>query len=70
MDIDASQQMQSEIAELNLRLEQLEEDPRACLILVKDQIGKYRAAGRNVPEDLQRIEKRVITECLAASQGR
>lgn len=70
MDSEAIQQMQSEIAELNSRLEELDEDPRACLILVKDRIGKYRAAGKRVPEELERIERRVVTECLAASQGR
>jgi hypothetical protein len=62
-------QMQSEIAQLNTELEQLD-DPRECYAKVQAKIRRYRQAGMNVPEDLALIEKRLMAECMAASQGR
>ena len=62
-------QMQSEIAVLNNELEQLD-DPRECYAKVQAQIRRYRQAGKKVPEDLALIEKRLMAECMAASQGR
>jgi hypothetical protein len=62
-------QMQSEIAELNTELEQMD-DPRECYAKVQAKIRRYRQAGMKVPEDLALIEKRLMTECMAASQGR
>lgn len=64
-----SDQMQSEIAELNHRLEELE-DPRDCYALIKERINTYRSKGTSVPEDLARMERNLMTECMAASQGR
>jgi hypothetical protein len=64
-----SDQMQSEIAELNHRLEELE-DPRDCYALIKERINTYRSKGTSVPEDLARMERHLMTECMAASQGR
>jgi hypothetical protein len=62
-------QMQSEIAQLNSELEQTD-DPRECYSLVQARIRSYRQAGLNVPEDLAIIEKQLMAELMAASQGR
>ena len=64
-----SDQMQSEIAEINQKIE-LIDDPRRCYALVQERISKIRQSGSMVPEDLARIEKRLMVECLAESQGR
>ncbi len=64
-----SNQMQAEIAELNSELEQTD-DPRECYAKVQAKIRSYRQAGMRVPDDLALIEKRLVTECMAASQGR
>jgi hypothetical protein len=62
-------QMQSEIAQLNVELEQID-DPRDCYAKVQAKIRQYRQAGMSVPDDLAIIEKRLMAECMAASQGR
>jgi len=62
-------QMQSEIAALNNELEQTD-DPREGYAKVQAKIGKLRQAGKKVPDDLVLIEKRLMHECMAASQGR
>ncbi len=62
-------QMQSEIAELNTELEEVE-DARECYAMVQARIRRYRQAGQKVPEDLTLIERRLMNECMAASQGR
>jgi len=62
-------QMQSEIAELNSELEETD-DPRECYAKVQAKIRRYRQAGLSVPDDLRLIEKRLMAECMAASQGR
>ena len=64
-----SEQMQSEIAELNTKIEQIG-DPRRCYALVQERIRKYRLLGNHIPEDLARMERALIAECLAESQGR
>lgn len=64
-----SNQMQGEIAQLNSELEQ-SDDPRECYMKVQAKIRGYRQAGIKVPDDLVLIEKRLVVECLAASQGR
>lgn len=61
--------MQSEIANLNSQMESLD-DPRQCYALVKERIGQYSAQGAKVPDDLARLERQLLTECLCASQGR
>ncbi len=66
-----SEQMGSgDIADLVQQMAQSEDDPRACYAIVKRRITEYRDAGRNVPDDLVRIERTLMTECMAASQGR
>ena len=62
-------QMQSEIAELNVELEQTD-DPREAYTKVQAKVRRYRQAGIKVPDDLALIEKRLMAECMAASQGR
>jgi hypothetical protein len=62
-------QMQGEIAQLNSELE-LTDDPREGYVKVQAKIRGYRQAGVKVPDDLMLIEKRLVAECLAASQGR
>jgi hypothetical protein len=62
-------QMQSEIEQLNSELEE-SDDPRECYAKVQAKIRGYRQAGIDVPDDLALIEKRLVTECMAASQGR
>jgi len=62
-------QMQSEIAELNVELEQTD-DPREAYAKVQAKVRRYSQAGIKVPDDLALIEKRLMAECMAASQGR
>ena len=64
-----SNQMQSEIAEINQRIEQID-DPRRCYALVQEKIQRLRQSGTGVPEDLKRIERQLMADCLAESQGR
>jgi hypothetical protein len=64
-----AEQMQGEIAQLNTELEETD-DPREGYAKVLARIRGYRQAGINVPEDLTLIEKRLMAECMAASQGR
>ena len=69
-----SQQMGSEahteFADLVSQMEQSEDDPRRCYALVKERIRNYRQSGENVPDDLVRMERALMTECLSQSQGR
>ena len=64
-----SSQMQGEIAQLNIELEQTD-DPREGCAKVQAKIRSYHQAGTRVPDDLALIEKRLVAECMAASQGR
>lgn len=57
-------------ADLVQQMEQSEDDPRACYALVQQRIREYRKAGNTVPDDLVRMERSLMTECMAASQGR
>lgn len=64
-----SQHQFGEIEELQQQMES-EDDPRSCYAMVKDRIRKYRDAGKAVPEDLELLERQLMVDCLAASQGR
>lgn len=64
-----TEQMQAEIAELNHRLEELD-DPRRSYALVLERIRSYRSRGQQVPEPLTLMERRLARECLIESQGR
>ena len=59
-----------EIAELVQQMEQSEDDPRRCYALVKQRISEYRQMGTTIPEDLVRIERALMVECMQESQGR
>lgn len=60
----------SEMADLVQQMEQSEDDPRRCYAIVKERISEYRRMGYEVPEDLVRIEKALMVECMLESQGR
>lgn len=64
-----TEQMQAEIAELNLRLEEID-DPRRSYAIVQEKIRAYRMHGQQVPEALKLMERRLARECLIESQGR
>ena len=64
-----SEQMQGEIANLNSQFEDMD-DPRDCYALVKERIQFYRLNGNTVPDELTRMERQLLTECLCQSQGR
>lgn len=69
LEITMSEQMHGEIANLNSQMEDLD-DPRQCYALVKQRITQYSANGASVPDDLARLERQLLTECLSQSQGR
>ena len=64
-----TEQMQSEIAELSLRMEEID-DPRRCYALIQERIRQYRQRGYDIPEEFVRIERRLAADCLIESQGR
>ncbi|MGD9670649.1 MAG: hypothetical protein AB7U75_16645 [Hyphomicrobiaceae bacterium] len=59
----------AEIAEINSRIEQTE-DPRECYQLVREKIKTRELRGEAIPDDLRRLERVLLTECNAESQGR
>ena len=59
-----------EMADLVQQMEQSDDDPRRCYALVQQQIRACRQAGARIPEDLKRLERTLMAECLAESQGR
>ncbi len=66
-----SQQMGSgDFADLVHQMEQSEDDPRQCYALVKERISEFRDSGRDIPDELSKLEKQLMTECMLASQGR
>lgn len=64
-----TEQMQAEIAELNHRLDEID-DPRRSYALVLERIRAYRKHGQQVPEALSLMERRLAAECRIESQGR
>lgn len=64
-----TEQMQAEIAELNHRLDEID-DPRRSYAMVMEKIRAYRAHGQQVPEALSLMERQLATECRTESQGR
>jgi len=62
-------QMQAEIAELNVRLEEID-DLRRSYAIVQEKIRALRSRGQQVPEALALMERRLARECLIVSQGR
>jgi hypothetical protein len=64
-----TEQMQAEIAELNLRLDEID-DPRRSYALVQERIRAFRNHGQQVPEALALMERRLAEDCRLESQGR
>ncbi len=64
-----TEEVDREIEEVNLRIDELD-DPRACYALIRERIRKHHLAGETIPEELQKLERAVLAECLAESQGR
>ena len=64
-----SQTMKAEIVEINSRIEEAE-DPRECYQLVREKIRTHELRGEAIPDDLRRLERVLLTECNAESQGR
>jgi len=58
-----------EVAEINTRLDEVD-DPRECYRLVRQRIAEHKSKGEIVPDDLALLEKSLLAECNAASQGR
>ena len=46
------------------------DDPRQAYAIVQGRIKEYHSAGWAVPDDLIRVERNLVTECMAESQGR
>lgn len=59
----------SDVAALNQQLDTLD-DPRECYRLVQDRIRQYHDEGAQVPEDLALLERQLMCDCMAESQGR
>lgn len=59
----------AEIAEINTKLE-MSDDPRDCYRLVREKIKRHEVRGEMIPEDLRRLERSLLAECNAESQGR
>lgn len=47
-----------------------DQDPRMTYARLQSRINEYRAAGWKVPDELTRIERRLMTDFMAESQGR
>jgi hypothetical protein len=62
-------QMQSEIAELSRKIDEIE-DPRQCFAIVQERVRRYRSQGLEVPAELARLERSLAAECRSESQGR
>lgn len=46
------------------------EDPRLAYARVQREIEALRARGTPVPEELKRLQRQLVSECAAVSQGR
>lgn len=60
--------MQGEIANLNAEIEQTD-CPRAGFAIVQARIKALRVAGRDVPVELERIQRNLQAECISQSRG-
>jgi hypothetical protein len=58
-----------DIAELVAKVE-VADDPRDAYAKVQEQVKAYREAGWQVPDELQRYQRALMTELMAESQGR
>jgi len=60
--------MREEIAQLNSQIEQTE-DPRSGMALVQARIKQLKSAGREIPDDLIRMERNLKADCICQSRG-
>lgn len=58
-----------EVRVLLAKVEQTD-DPRFAVRLVRERIAELNNCGEDVPEELTWMEKRLVAECIDASQGR
>lgn len=58
-----------DIAEVIGRLEDLE-DPRVGYAMIHERVVECQKAGVDVPEELMRLERSLLADCCAESQGR
>jgi hypothetical protein len=66
---DSSKDSGAEIAVLLTSIDD-HDDPRDAYALLQARIREYRSAGWSVPEELIRVERTMMTEFMAESQGR
>lgn len=59
----------NDIAALNHKLDSFD-DPRECYRFLQERIREHHDAGLHVPDDLAQLERQLIVECMAESQGR
>jgi hypothetical protein len=64
-----SEKLREDFTVLMTKIED-EDDPRAAYAIVQDRIQEYRTAGWAVPDDLIRVERKMMTDFMAESQGR
>lgn len=50
--------------------DEIREDPRACYLVVRQQMEALSASGQDIPDDLIRLDRSIQVECIAQSQGR
>jgi hypothetical protein len=69
---DSSRDATQDTAEIAVLLTTIDDhdDPRDAYALVQERIRQYRSAGWSVPEELVRVERTMMTEFMAESQGR
>ncbi len=65
----SNHQTDVDMSQLYRELEDID-DPRLCVARVQERMRKFKEAGREVPDDLVRTERRFQTECMLQSQGR
>jgi hypothetical protein len=66
---DSSQDASADIAVLLTTIDD-QDDPRDAYALLQERIRQYRSAGWSVPDELVRVERSMMTEFMAESQGR
>jgi hypothetical protein len=64
-----TEKLQEDVTVLLTRIEG-EDDPRQAYAMVRSRIQEYREAGWAVPDTLIRVERKMMTDFMAESQGR
>ena len=63
-----SEHMREEIARLAGEIEQTD-DPRSGMALVQARIRELKSSGRDIPDDLIRLERNLKADCICQSRG-